>query len=96
MLVGVGAGVLRALTMRFWVNEGGVAMQRGTALTLVVWIGYIAARIGSFFLFRDASGTSDLLLSVGSSLLVQALVSYLRGQALTGARTPSITPGSYR
>lgn len=74
------AGVARALTTRFWTNERGVLMQRGTWLTLLIWILFIGIRVGSYALVGGALGTPELMLAVGASLLVQAGVIYLRSQ----------------
>jgi hypothetical protein len=76
------AGVTRGFTIRFWVDPSGVPMQRGTWLTLVVWALFIAVRVGAFALVGHALGTPELLLSFGTSLLIQSAVTYLRGQAL--------------
>lgn len=76
------AGVTRGFTIRFWVDSGGVPMQRGTWLTLLVWGLFIAVRVGGFALLGGALGTPELLLSFGISLLIQSTVTYLRGQAL--------------
>ena len=76
------AGVVRGFTIRFWVEPGGVLMQRGTWLTLLVWAGFIALRIGGFALVGGALGAPELLLSFGVSLLIQAAITFLRAQAL--------------
>lgn len=76
------AGVARALTVRFWTDQRGVLMRRGTWLTLVIWVLFIGIRIGTYALAGGALGTSALMLSVGASLLVQAGVTYLRSQPL--------------
>lgn len=82
------AGVIRGFTIRFWVDPGGVLMQRGTWLTLAIWALFIAVRVGGFLLLRGALGTPELLLSFGTSLLVQVAVTFLRGQALQVGRLP--------
>ncbi len=76
------AGVVRGLTIRFWTDQRGVLMQRGTWLTLVVWVLCIGNRVAAYALFGGTLGTPTLMLSIGASLLVQAGVTYLRGQAL--------------
>lgn len=76
------AGIVRGFTIRFWVDPQGVPMQRGTWLTLVVWALFIVLRVGVFAVAGSALGTPELLLSFGTSLLVQAAVTYVRGQAL--------------
>jgi hypothetical protein len=82
------AGVIRGFTIRFWRDPHGVLMQRGTWLTLVIWALFIAMRVAGFVLLRGALGTPELLLSFGTSLLVQVAVTYFRSLALqqTGRR----------
>lgn len=83
LALGAVAGVARALTIRFWTDQRGVLMQRGTWLTLVIWVLFIVLRMGSYLLVGGALGTPALTLSVGASLLVQAGVTYLRREALS-------------
>lgn len=82
LVVAAVAGVLRALTTRFWVDAQGRLMRRGTWLTLLVWVVFIALRVGGDVLLRGALSTPELMLAVGASLLVQAAVTYQRGQSL--------------
>lgn len=92
------AGVARALTIRFWVDGRGVLMQRGSWLTLVIWVLFIGIRMGSYLLAGGALSTPALMLSVGASLLVQAGVTYVRRQALPqqpGGR-PQSSQGLFR
>lgn len=91
------AGVIRALTVRFWFDQRGVLMQRGTWLTLIVWVLFIGLRVGAYALADSGQGTPELMLSLGASLLVQAGVAAVRSQALLqGADAPSRQPGLYR
>lgn len=82
LVISAVAGVVRGLTIKFYVNAEGVPMQRGTWLTIVVWLAYIALRVGSYFVAAGALGTPEILLSIGVTLLVQAGMTYLRGQAM--------------
>lgn len=98
LVVAAAAGVLRALTIRFWVDARGNLMQRGTWLTLFIWALFIGLRVGGDVLLRGALSTPELMLAVGASLLVQAAVTYLRAQPLLqrSGGQPQSSQGLYR
>jgi hypothetical protein len=91
------AGLVRGLTIRFWTDRNGVLMRRGTWLTVAVWVAFIALRVGGFALLHGALGTPELMRSFGVTLLVQAAVTYFRGQGLLqGAGISQSPEGLYR
>ncbi|MGH7918482.1 MAG: hypothetical protein ACREQM_00890 [Candidatus Dormibacteraceae bacterium] len=86
IVIGALAGVLRGISMRYWINAQGTPMRRGTWLTIVIWIAYIAARVGTYVLFPHAVSTGETMISIGLTLGVQTVVMYLRGHRLTRGR----------
>ncbi|ETK33239.1 hypothetical protein MPTA5024_25530 [Microbispora sp. ATCC PTA-5024] len=86
-------GVVRALTVRVWRDQTGVAWSRGTAWTLAAWAASLAARVALFAAGRVlgvASTTNSILVFVGVTIAVQALAVAWRGRSLPA---PSVRPG---
>lgn len=93
-------GVARATTVRLSLHDGN-AYQKGTALTLVLWLLTIAARVGFAVFGAHASGTdrltgASILLSIGLSIGVQNVVIYTRarrrGLPVAGSRSEVAQP----
>ena len=57
LVLGAIAGVARGLTIHFWIDQRDVLMQRGTWLTLVIWVLFIGLRIAGYALFGGTLGT---------------------------------------
>lgn len=77
-------GTLRGASTTLSMREGGL-YQKGTALTLVLWIGTIALRVGAGFLgaalgVNSALTTASLLLTFGVTIAAQNATVYLRAQ----------------
>lgn len=67
-------GVLRGLTIRTY-EQNGIVMLRYTAMTIVLWVAGIAARLVLNLLDPSAGRTSNgLMLVVGAGLLAEGLV----------------------
>jgi hypothetical protein len=86
-IVAVAAGVARGVTIELYVRDGHL-WQRYRLVTLMVWIGMIALRLG-FLAAGHALGaslpeTGTILLTFGVSMLIETLV-VARRAAATGA-----------
>lgn len=79
VFLAIGLGVLRAYTVRLWL-ENGQLMRQGTWLTAALWIVGIAGH----FLLEGASGASSAsaLLYLGLTLLAQGMVLRTRAARL--------------
>ncbi|MBP2704785.1 hypothetical protein JOL79_13275 [Microbispora sp. RL4-1S] len=85
LILAVALGAVRALTVRVWRDETGVAWARGTAWTFAAWAGSIAARVVLYALGQAAGvnqPTNALFFFVGITLGTQALLVARRGRAL--------------
>jgi hypothetical protein len=76
-LVGIGLGALRGLSVRVYVRDGIVNM-RYTAISIVLWVVNIAAKLGGNFVLGmvdpHADSGNTLMLTLGAGLLVEGLV----------------------
>lgn len=90
LLVGAALGLLRAATVRLWVDDGVVHTQ-GHAMTAALWIVGIGVHLGLDVLARviapsaETLNTSSVLLFLALSLGVQGLMTVRRARALPGA-----------
>jgi membrane protein CcdC involved in cytochrome C biogenesis len=96
VLTAVAGGIVRGLTVRVFVRDGHV-WYRYTWVTLVVWVGLLALRIGQTFLGGEVGAdrtvmSAALLLIVGLSFIGESAVVGRRAIA-TGA---SFAPRSAR
>lgn len=71
-------GLLRGLTIRTY-EQNGIVMLRYTAMTLVLWLASIAARLAAGFVMNlvdpsAAQASNGLMLVVGAGLLAEGLV----------------------
>lgn len=67
-------GLLRGLTIRTY-EQNGIVMLRYTAMTIVLWVVSIAARLAvGFVLAPSGSQGNGLMLVVGAGLLAEGLV----------------------
>jgi hypothetical protein len=85
----VGGAVLgfgRGLTMKLWRTQDGRLMQRGTLLTLGLWLLSIGLKVGAGFLSHGAFSTDQLPLFMGVTLGAQAIAMLLRIQSV-GSRS---------
>lgn len=78
--ISIASGLLRGLTTRVWVAADGRTMKRGTLLTLACWVGSFAARFGALALFHTGFEGAGLLVFLGISLGIQAVVVQLKAQ----------------
>lgn len=76
-LIGVGIGALRGLSVRVYVQDG-IANMRYTAISVVLWVVNIAAKLGGNFLLTavdpHADSSSTLMLTLGAGLLMEGVV----------------------
>jgi hypothetical protein len=77
-------GVARGATTRLSLRDGSL-FQKGTALTLVLWLATIAVRVGAGFIGQSIGvagtlTTASLLLLFGVTIAAQNTVIYLRAQ----------------
>lgn len=80
----VGLGLARGTSTRLTLRDGGL-FQKGTALTLVLWLTTIAVRVGAGFLGHSLGGagtltTASAVLLFGVTIAAQNVVIYLRAQ----------------
>lgn len=83
-VIGVGLGLARGATTRLSLRDGSL-FQKGTALTLVLWLATIAVRVGAGLLGNSlgVAGTltaASALLLFGLTIAAQNGVVYLRAQ----------------
>ncbi|MFC0042148.1 DUF1453 domain-containing protein [Actinomadura rayongensis] len=86
VVVALGSGVVRALTVRVWRDQDGVLWRGGTPWTLAAWVGSVLLRVGLVVvghLTGAASEGSGLLLFLGLTLLVQNALVVYRARTLT-------------
>ncbi|MFG2043269.1 DUF1453 domain-containing protein [Dactylosporangium sp. NPDC048998] len=81
-VVAVLGGLLRGLTVRVYVQDGHV-WYRYTLLTVAVWIGLIALRIGQSFAGHALAADQDLM---NAGLLLVLGLSFLGEAAIVGRR----------
>jgi hypothetical protein len=79
-------GALRSATTTL-TRSGNTTFQKGSALTLVLWLATIAARVGFGFLggtlgVSGALTSSTIMLTLGISIAVQNALTYYRIQRL--------------
>ena len=80
----VGLGLARGASTRLTLRDGGL-FQKGTALTLVLWLTTIAVRVGAGFLGHSLGvagtlTTASAVLLFGVTIAAQNAVIYLRAQ----------------
>lgn len=79
-------GALRSLTTKLSTRDG-YAFQKGTSLTLIMWVATMAIRVG-FVVFGSAIGatgpltSASITLTLGASIGLQNLLTYQRVQRL--------------
>lgn len=84
--LGLRLGLLRGMSVRVWNDARGVALMRGTSLTLILWLATIAVRIVLGFLAQrlglgaEASSNVQTLLPTAITIAAQSVVVYLRAQ----------------
>lgn len=81
-------GVIRAATVRVWL-ENGQAWMRGNVLTAILWVIALAAHLGYDYLLDSHKGTSGLgnatiVLYLAITLGVQRMIVAQRARKLTG------------
>ncbi|AHI00279.1 hypothetical protein GCM10010174_83860 [Kutzneria viridogrisea] len=86
VLLLIGLGAARGASTRLSIRDGGL-YQKGSPLTLVLWLSTIAVRVGAGFLAAalGVSGTlttASMLLTFGLSIGVQNLMVFYRAQQL--------------
>ncbi len=93
LVIGASLGALRAMTMRIWRDDAGVAWRRGSVLTGALWIVSLAAHFGLDALIDHSTtakslGSADILLYLAVTLGVQREVIRARAAAIsvTGSR----------
>jgi hypothetical protein len=83
LLIGAGLGAARAMTLRIWRDDTGVAWRQGSWLTASLWVVSLAAHFGIDALIDHSTtakglGTADILLYLAVSLGVQREVARVR------------------
>jgi hypothetical protein len=76
-------GVARATTVKVWQTTSGTWMSRGGALTLLLWVVAVGARVALALLFRGALPPAEVPLSLAATFAAQNLVLWLRRQGGT-------------
>jgi hypothetical protein len=97
LVIGAGLGAARAMTLRIWRDESGVAWRQGSWLTAILWVLSLAAHFGIDALIDHSTtakglGTADILLYLAVSLGVQRELTRVRA-ARIGAG--SVSRGRY-
>jgi hypothetical protein len=90
LVLGAGLGAARALTVRIWRDDGGVAWRQGSWLTAGLWIISLAAHFGIDALIDQSTtakglGSADILLYLAVSLGVQREVTRARAARIEAA-----------
>ena len=83
-VIGLALGVARGASTRLSLRDGGL-FQKGTALTLVLWLATIAVRVGAGFIGHSLGvegtlTTASAVLLFGITIAAQNAVIYLRAQ----------------
>ncbi|WP_157407504.1 DUF1453 domain-containing protein [Actinomadura atramentaria] len=92
LAVAVGSGVVRAFTVRVWLDDAGAPWRRGTAWTVVTWLVTVALRAG-LIAVGYASGLHEgggVLLFLAVSLIVQGLLVGYRARNLRAGARPGL------
>ena len=94
LIVAAVFGAIRAATVRLWV-EGSTVMQRGSAVTVALWIVAIAVHLGLDVLIDKSTdishlGTSTLLIYLAVTFGVQSLI--IAGRAAKVRTTTGVAP----
>jgi hypothetical protein len=92
-----GVGLVRGYKTRLWRADDGRLLQRGTALTIALFVGLIAAKfgIGTYEYLaglRDTAGFGEVMVMIAVMVAVQAQIVWIRARALdrgTDARSAS-------
>lgn len=90
LAIGAATGVARAATTRLWTRDG-ITWTQGHVGTVVLWIVGIGAHVGLDLLARvvapsaETVNTASVLLFIGVSVGVQALVTAQRARSPRGA-----------
>jgi hypothetical protein len=89
LVLSVVCGLVRGRLTRVWVDTDGRVLRRGTALTVGLFLGLVAAKfgIGTYEYFagiRDA-GFGDVMLMIALMVGVQAEIVWRRAKNLTDA-----------
>jgi hypothetical protein len=87
-VVGIAFGLWRGQTFAVW-SVGGVAMRRGTWMTLWNWLGLVGFRVlaavaAGFAGVASSQMTGDMLVSLFLTFAAQNLVIWMRAQAAAG------------
>ena len=88
-------GLARGYRTRVWQAEDGRVLARGTWVTIVLFVGLIAAKfgIGTYEYLarvRDSAGFGEVLVMIGVMVAVQAQIVWIRARGMVrGAGSPS-------
>ena len=104
VMIGVGlslsfvVGVLRGRHTRIWVADGKV-WRRGTALTVGLFLGLIAAKfalgtVAYFFDIDDGAGFGEVLVMIAIMIAVQAQIVHARAVHLTSTTSGEGRPAT--
>ncbi|POM22696.1 hypothetical protein BTM25_49000 [Actinomadura rubteroloni] len=88
LVVALGSGVVRALTVRVWRAEDGTLWRGGTAWTLAAWVSSVLLRVGLVVAGHVTGAASEgggLLLFLGLTLVVQNALVVYRARTLVPA-----------
>jgi hypothetical protein len=88
LVLAAGFGVIRALTVRVWINDG-QPWSQGSALTAVLWVIAVAAHLGYDALL---SGHKDLSGLGAATVMLYLLVSLLVQRVIVNARAGQLAP----
>jgi hypothetical protein len=94
-VVGIAFGLWRGQTFAVW-TEGGVAMRKGTWMTLWNWLGLVGFRVvaaiaAGFAGVAAGQMSGDMLVSLFLTFAAQNLVIWLRAEAAAGRTVLSAT-----
>ena len=81
-------GLLRGRATRVWVGDDGRAMQHGNAVTILLFVGLVAAKfaLGTYAYFQhiqDGAGFGEIMVMIAIMVAFQAEIVFRRGQRLT-------------
>jgi hypothetical protein len=94
LLIGAALGAARAMTVRCWRDQDGVAWRQGTWFTAVLWIASLAIHFGiDDWIDRSTTatglGAADILIYLAVSLGVQREITRLRAAHLDPVARPA-------
>ena len=95
----VGVGLLRGRLTRMWATADGTVYSQGTALTIGLFLGLVAAKFAigtaAYFLhISDDGGFGEVLIMIAIMVAFQAQLIWRRAQALSPASSGPASSGS--